>query len=247
MSDRPPKTAFTHSKLRLSAPLPTVKGKRAALSVDVWNNNPRLILATNDPKFDGDKSNNYGRYTAAIESFTYYAMMEALDDHIAKKEKDRTIIQIKTKAPGGDFKAPPVHSGDIIIGRDDEGLVYIVLVPKKDGWPAPKFIFGAPDQRFQTWLNGDGTPMEPAKLSTIYARAWAKLMRDLMGPTLNTHFTEPPKGGFGGGGGGYGGGNRGGGGGGYGGGSGGGGGGYGGGGTSGGAAAAGGEDDAFPF
>lgn len=199
MSDRPAKNLFSHSKLRLAAPNPNQpKGKWCNLLIDIWMNNPRLILQTNDPAM---QSRNYGRFTAPIETPTLLALVELIDAAIANKEPHKEFVEVYSKPKGADFSAPAVHICDIVVGRDTEGSVFIALAIKEDGWPNVKFVYAPPDARFVKLRHGSGTPFTKQEISELYAKAYTNLMRIGTINVLNTHHVEAQRPGQQGGGG----------------------------------------------
>lgn len=197
MSDqnrKPPKHALNSPKLRLSAPCPTAKGKYSSLSWDVYQNNPRVVVATNDPNLSNDREKNFGRITAALEAPTFYMFLELLKDTIANKEAAKQpVIQNFGNPRNAERGAPPKHMTDLGVGRDAEGQIYIYVASKEDGWPMIKFVFGPPDQRFHKLVRANGESLSKAEVSELYARAYVNLLTQVMGNVLDTHYIEPPK------------------------------------------------------
>lgn len=237
--NKPPKHGLNNPKIRLSAPCPTAKGKFSNLGFDMWQNNPRVVVATNDPSMM-NKEKQFGRITAAMEAPTFYLFLEYIKEAIESKEELKQNLQLFGNPKGGGGPGvEPVHLTDLWVGRDAEGCIFISVVKKEEGWPIIKFVFSAPDRRFVKARDQGGNEPSKARISQAYAKAYYELLKATMGALIISSYVEPPpfipgnKGGYGGGGGGYQ--QR----------SGGGGGGYGGGGNSGGGGAGG--DDDLPF
>lgn len=174
MSNEKQKTMLNNPKLRLSAPCPTAKGKYSNLSWDIWNSNPRIVVATNDPSLT-NPDNQYGRITAAMDAPTMMAFLEILKDVALSDKADKVKIENYGNQKGGDPKSP-VHLTDLWVGKDDSGLVFISVVNKADGWPVIKFVFGPTDSRYHKVFHGDGSEFTKAEISKAYAMGYAKML-----------------------------------------------------------------------
>lgn len=205
--------ALQNPKIRLSAPNPQSKGKYATLQVDIWNNNPRVIVNTNDPNF-ASADRQFGRITGAMEAPTYYAMLGFIDQAIAAEPGWKANVQLLSNPKGQNGPGvEPVPAADVWIGKDAEGVVFISVVNKLgEGWPVIKFPFGAPDRRFVKVYHANGNEYSKAELSVQYAKAFREAFGQLMAGVLVKTYEKPPPFIPGNKGGGY---NRGGGGGGY--------------------------------
>lgn len=206
--------ALDNRKLTMSAP--NNKGKFANLRWQLIKNNPRIVVFTNDPE---DQNNEYGKITAALDAPTFFMFLRLLESAINATGKFREKIDNSNFTfPGGKRSESPSVVSSLIVGRDEDGLIWIsVSAPRR---PQIKFPFMNPE--FHSLYHGDGSPYTPAEISKAYASAYIDMLRLMMANLLVSEWVppDPPKDqGNRGGGGGYG--NRGGGGGGYGGGGGG--------------------------
>lgn len=202
------KMVLDNEKLRLRAP--NAKGKMASLNWGLYSNNPRLTVYTNDP----DDTVDNGVIRAALDAPTFFAFLELLSEAINSREAFRKKIDnLNFTFPGGRRSETPSVVSSLIIGREDDGTIYIsVAAPRR---PVVKFPFTNPD--FHNFYHGDGTQYSKADISNVYARSYLRMLSTLMTVAMDTNYT-PPKpredngGGFKGksGGGGYGGGNKGG-------------------------------------
>lgn len=201
MSEKAKKHMLNNPKIRLQAPCPTAKGKFSTLAWDVWMNNPRFVVATNDPTMMV-KERGFGRIQAAMEPPTFMVFLELLDNCINATEAVKFKVANSGKDKAGGFD--PVPTSDLHVGRDAEGCIFVSVVSKEEGWPVIKFVFSAPDQRFHKLYHGNGTEFTKAEISVIYAKAYRKLLEVAMMNVLDTHYVEPPpfvpgnKGGYGG-------------------------------------------------
>jgi len=199
--------ALQNPKIRLSAPNPQSKGKYASLQIDIWNNNPRVVVNTNDPNF-ASADRQFGRITGAMETPTYYMMLGFLDQAIVAENGWKANIQVLANPKGSSGPGvEPVPSADIWIGKDAEGVVFISVVNKlSEGWPVIKFPFGPPDRRFVKVFHANGSEYTKAELSIQYAKAFREAFGELMAGVLVKTYVKPEPfipGNRGGGGGGY--------------------------------------------
>jgi hypothetical protein len=197
------KIALDNNKLSMRAP--NSKGKMAGLNWMLVKNNPRLVVYTNDP----EDTTDYGKITAALDAPTFFAFVQLLRQAIAAEGKFREKIDNSNFTfPGGKRSETPSVVSSLIVGRDEDGLIWIsVSAPRR---PQIKFHFINPD--FHNFLHNDGTPYTKAECSVLYAKSYATLLELVMAHLLVSEYVAPePKPDQGGNRGGYGG-NRGGGG-----------------------------------
>lgn len=195
MQDRQPpkKHALNNPKIRLSAPNPQCKGVYANLSWDIYQNNPRIVVDTKDPQFKNPE-NNYGRIQAAMDPVILSMFMENLAWAIELQTTDkRRISNYGNDRSGPRYEPgkpppPPVHLTDVWVGRDADMNVFISVVNQKENWPKIKFLFDVPDRRFVKFYKGDGTELNKGEVSTLAAKAYLRLLSNLMPAVLaNTY------------------------------------------------------------
>ncbi len=174
-----PKTAFNEYKLRLRGPMQEGGKRPPNLSVSVIRNQPRIDVFTEVPN---DKDN--GKITAAMDSLTFFALLEALEMVIDGEPDNQLKVPNMKGAPQNKFLASTT-----LVGKDKDGRVYISVVAKER--PMIKFVF-LPSDYHPNIQRRDGTPLDEAELSIIYARAWRRLMCELTPNVLDSHF-EPPE------------------------------------------------------
>lgn len=220
MSDNPKSgNLLSEFKLRLTAePLDGAierNGRRQEpqLTISVYDNQPRFTVYTN---VEGDKQN--GKIEGNMDSFTFYAVMQAIRDVVADPDSPGYAIENKGhffSKENGRSEKPGVKSRTVI-GRNERGEIFIGVIANN----RPKAQFFFRPSEYHTFINKDGTPTSPAKVSEVYAKSYARLMEQAVMQVLASEYIsydqikarkEANRGG-GGGGGGY---NRGGGQGGY--------------------------------
>jgi hypothetical protein len=190
MSQAPQKvsTALHNTKLRLSVPCPTAKGKYSTLSYDIWNNNPRIVVSTNDPALMSPAS-GYGKITAALDTTVFNVYLELLSKVIESKENTKYKIENFGNVKGGDPKVPQ-HLTDLYVGRDDDG-VFVSVISKQQGMPVIKFPFNISDPRYHIVKNATGEPVSKSEMSTIAARAYLRLLTQVMGHLTVSNWVKP--------------------------------------------------------
>lgn len=186
------KTALKNPKLSLAAPNPAAKGVYAKLSFDVYQNNPRIVIDTKDPGMM-NKESSFGRITAAMDAISFSMFLELLkgiiDSPVADKKK---FENFGNEYVNGQRSNEIVALTDVWVGKDTEGVVFVSVVSKKPGWPVIKFPFGLSDRRFTKIYHSDGTEYSKAEISVLAAKAYYKLLTELMPNVLDTHFYEAP-------------------------------------------------------
>ena len=198
-------------KLRLSAPNPNpaVKGKWATLRYDIYRSNPRIVVDCMDDSMR-NRDMDFGRITHTMDPLLFNMYLEQLqriaDGPSEHKEK---VVGLGHSYPNGQKSQEITPQTDMWVGKDKDGLVFVSIVNKKDGFPVIKFPFGPSDRRYVQFFHGDGNEFNKSELSILAAKGYVRLLTQVMNNLLLTHYEPPPppQGGYGG--------NRGGGGGGY--------------------------------
>lgn len=184
---RPPprkKVALDNNKLSMGAP--NSKGKRAGLLWQLVNNNPRIVVYTNDP----DDQIDYGKITAALDAPTFFAFLQMIENAVnapvGTEFKDKIENSNFTWGGGKRSETPTVVSS-LLVGKDPDGVIWIaVSAPRR---PQIKFPFMNPD--FHNFFHRDGSPYEKAEVSALIAQSYIKLLRLLMAQLLVTEYVEP--------------------------------------------------------
>ena len=176
------KIALDNQKLSMSAP--NSKGKRAGLLWQLINNNPRIVVYTNDP----DDQIDYGKITAALDAPTFFAFLNLIENAIkATGEFKEKIDNMNFTWPGGKRSETPSVVSSLIVGKDADGLIWIsVSAPRR---PQIKFPFINPE--FHNFFHRDGSPYEKGEVSAIMAKSYLDILRGLMAQLLVTEYVEP--------------------------------------------------------
>lgn len=168
-------------KLRLSAePLSGGKG-RPSLCATVVNNNPRIDVYTNKPD---DK--NRGQITAKMDAPTMYVLLELIKSLFDAPPK--TQYAIKNLRPGENKEK--IHDTTTVVGKDDQGRIYIAVLSADPERPKVNFLFGM--AHYHTLAAGNGVKLTEGEISVFAARAWCNLIKELMINVMTDNYTEPP-------------------------------------------------------
>lgn len=207
------KTVLDHPKLVLSAPNPAVRGKYAKAYFDVWDNNPRLVVATQDPGFM-TKEDNFGRITAPLSPQTFSILIEQIKqvaDHQGETKIAGDVMSSWQGRPNDSDPKAPKLAATYVVGKNAEGCVYLSVIHHDKRWPRIQFIFGPDDQRWINYRDHTGEKLNRGLLSVIAAKAWANNWYKVVMDYIAQNYVHPePRNPQGGNRGGYGGGNRGG-------------------------------------
>lgn len=178
-----PKTALNEFKLRLIGPMQAGAKRQPTLGVSVAKNQPRIDVYTNVPN---DKNN--GNIRAAMDSPTIYALMELIrtiaDGPVDTIEKINNLNH--TFFEGKRSEHPKIIS-QTHVGKDTDGVVWIAVTAKDRPMIQFKFL----PTTYHTWVHRDGSAWGEAELSVMYAKAYAKLMENLVANVLEAGYVEP--------------------------------------------------------
>ena len=192
-----PKNGLDNNKLNLTAL--NAKGKRASLQWQLVNNNPRIVVYTNDP----DDQIDYGKIAAKIDAPVFFAFMNMIEKAMASPSEFKDKIDNSNFSwVGGKRAETPTVESSLLVGKDADGVVWVaVSAPRR---PQIKFPFVNPE--FHNFFHKDGTAYSKSEVSVLMAKSYLDVLRLMMANLLVSAYVEPkPKegGNTGGGGGGY--------------------------------------------
>ncbi|BAW19540.1 hypothetical protein [Ralstonia phage RP31] len=179
-----PKTVLNHRALTLYAP--NGEGKFANMSFDIKKNDPIITVRTN---VANDANNDYGRIQANVpyDKFTMFLEMirhAALTDQPfrwAYEHRDKKFIGPGKMTDG------PVLIYRLVVGREENGVVYISVVMDKR--PNIKFSFLADTKTL--FKDGDGNEMPKHIESKFLALGKVKAIEDLMPLLMKEQYKHP--------------------------------------------------------
>lgn len=195
MAERPPipprkKIALDNRKLVLSAPCPTAQGKFSTLSWGLVNNNPRLVVYTNDPA-DATERNDNGRISANLDAPNFFAFLEMLREVLAAPGPLRLKMENKNYIfPGGKRSEKPVVVSELLVGKGDDGVVWICVAAYDK--ERPKIKFQLLPVEFHQLYHQTGEKFSPGEASKLYATGYIRMLEGMMVNLLCTEWVEPP-------------------------------------------------------
>lgn len=184
------KNALDHKKLNLSAPCPTAQGKKSSLIWGVYSNNPRITVYTGDPE-DNSERTGYGKIVANLDTPSFYAFIEMLEETAKSKVEFKQKIDNKGFTwIGGKRSELPVVLNSLVVGKDADGSVWISVIADD----RPKIRFYILPGELVSLYHGDGTQFTKGEASSLYALGYCQILRNLVSIVLvNEYIEEAPK------------------------------------------------------
>jgi hypothetical protein len=176
------KNGLDNNKLNMTAV--NTKGKRASLLWQLINNNPRIVVYTNDP----DDQVNYGKIAAKIDAPIFFAFMNLIEQAInAVGEFKGKIDNSNFSWNGGKRAETPTVESSLLAGKDADGVVWVaVSAPRR---PQIKFPFVNPE--FHSFVHKDGAPYSKGEVSILMAKSYLDVLRLMMAQLLVKEYVEP--------------------------------------------------------
>lgn len=166
--------------LNLSAK--TEGDKRANWTVRYAGNKVRLVIWTGIPN---DVEN--GKMSLVIEINQWYAFLSLLNHYIENVKEPNTASKmvIKTLGPKG-WKEGPIPRGDIYVGRNGEGVLFIALMQPN----RPKIPFLLENDAFYNFQTKDGQPLDKLTVSNIVARSYVRINEEIIAALSATEYVS---------------------------------------------------------
>lgn len=182
-----PKGPLDNDKITLYTPVPGQPGKKSRLIWGMFQNNPRVIVYTNN-EANSSKENDFGKITAALDAPVFFGLLELLESLTEKPNDTKFKIENKNYTWfGGRRSETPVLVSELWVGKDKEGAMWISVTAS--GRPKIVFYFEFSDYHF--FLHGDGTPMSKQEGSVVACRSYCKLLRGMYENLLVTSYVDP--------------------------------------------------------
>jgi hypothetical protein len=175
------KTLLDDRKLTLYAPNPN--NGRAALKWMMAGMNPRITVWSG---METDKDS--GKAEAKMDLKTFMAFLEILDDTI--KAPPTPGESIGTKIGMGFKKDDRITQiSDLHVGRDKDGVIFISVIAKNGNTPI-KFPFTT--EEYHGFRHHGGEAYSLAEVSVVMARAYLRILREVI-PLLSKELWKEPK------------------------------------------------------
>jgi uncharacterized membrane protein YgcG len=180
------KTGLSEYNLRLVAD--PINGARRGPNMGfvVVKNNPHIEVRTN---IENDK--DYGRIIAKLDSPTFYAIIEAINEAPTWPNDKKVMWSINAhRFVNRQRSKDPMLDAKVLVGKDKEGVVYMSVLSWDKERPLIKFPFRP--AALHSVAHGDGTPLTAAEISVLYCRSWVRMLNNLVAHLLITEYVEPP-------------------------------------------------------
>lgn len=179
MAEEKKYSIFDFSKLSLNA----TQGK-AQLKFNIYRNNPRIVIFTNDEK---DRQQNSAPMSANMDPYSFMSFLQMLQSLVsAPAETKYKIENLTLKGEGKDRTI--AHASDLMLGKDANGVIWISVL--MDG--RPKFKFEIGDYKYHKFMHGDGKEMSKAEVSQMAAKGMVTLLSNIFSTYLTTNYEHVP-------------------------------------------------------
>lgn len=147
-----PKTILNHRALTMYAP--NGEGKFANMSFDIRRNDVNIMVRSNIP---ADANNDYGRLQAPVPFDMFYVFLEMIKEAATANEPFRWAYEHRDRKFIGPGKMTdePVLIYRLVVGREENGVVYISVVLDK----RPNIKFSFLNNAKTTFKDSDGNEM----------------------------------------------------------------------------------------
>lgn len=186
-----PSNALKDSKLKLvgdaheKAVIKYDKPQPPTLAWGIKDNQPRAIVYTN---VEGDKQD--GKIEAAMDAFTFQAIMEAIRIYAdGGMVDDKPIVGITCSGflwTGNGKSEKPMVLSTVFVGRNRDGVV--VLSVQSSDKSRPKLSFKLHPTEWHGGVDQTGQPLSSQAISRLYAKGYANLVEGIVEQLLvNEH------------------------------------------------------------
>lgn len=127
---------------------------------------------------------NNGNIKAEIPMALMYSIRETINDMLALPGAQERIRGLYTDFLAGKKMDQPVKYASLIIGKEDDGRIYLALVARNR--PSIKFHI-APDDFFRE-VTKDGAEMNTTEYYAQYARGYMSMIFDVYGNLTQSEF-----------------------------------------------------------
>lgn len=171
-------TILDLGKLAMSAPKQPNGEYPPKLKVQLYNNNPQITI------FSGVSSApRSGIVGAGMNPTTFFMVLNLIEEMIARPATDKVqTFEIENHGGRGNEKA---HKSTTVIGKDENGIMFISVVDVDGSMPKVRFDFNVD---FYHKVNAAG--IDKAQLSCMCAKAWADTFRALVPVSMTVDYEK---------------------------------------------------------
>lgn len=159
--------------------------KRPNLTFKMRNNLPQIVVKTG---VGNDK--DHGRISASFPTIDdFEAVLIVLEEIIQGPNNVKEAVQIHAKKFIQGKMSDPMPDTNVLMGKDENGVVWIGVTSWEKERPVIKFPF-VPDDLMR-YKHGDGRAWEPGELSIVSAKAMLRRVRAMFPFSYVNEYTQP--------------------------------------------------------
>lgn len=148
--------------------------KRPNMRVGVYGNVPRITVKTNLPN-----DLNHGKIDFNMDLATFAVGMAYLQDLVDGKDvPQEQKFEYQDDFVAGKKLDKVITLATWVIGKASDGRIYMAVISSQQQRPRIRFFFGP--TRYHNIKNGDGSQVGVDKISSAYARGFARSSEQLV-------------------------------------------------------------------
>ena len=172
---RTPPNVIDIERVTLFTPAPGTEGERSSMNFCVYNGQPRITVWTRVPN-DTDK----GMINAAMNSLSMETLLGFMEKVIdgPNGSTERVGCEGNRYDPASKEKLPGRHHiSTVVVGKDQEGVVWMSVVSAEEGRPKIQFKLGTVDWHF--FQHKDGSRYTEAEMSCVVGKSMVRILREV--------------------------------------------------------------------
>lgn len=163
---KPKRKNLNLSRLGLSAT--SENGKNVSLTWGVMDENPRLIVKTDE---EPTPENSFGRITAALDTIQAGVVFATIRDALGWEPGKKVKIPCRSTYVDRQRFDKPTEVNNVAIGKDNESRIWITVL--QEGRPQHRFYFEP--SNWWDYVLADGTKPDRGMLSAIVVRGYLEI------------------------------------------------------------------------
>lgn len=153
--------------------------KQLRLTVGCTNGYPNVNMET-DEEGEPTKENGFLRLSARLNATNFYIFLSLIQEATKKEPGWKTGIECFHTYKNGVYSETPVKVCDLVVGTDNQGLVYITIL--EGGRTSSKFIFGPTE--YHNYKDSEGNNISQKAINHLCANESANGLRSTMAAAI---------------------------------------------------------------
>lgn len=153
--------------------------KQLRLTWECTNGYPNVNVEA-DEEGEATKENGYLRLSARLNGTNFYGYLRLLEMALTKEPGWKRAVNCYHTYKDGVQHPEPVHVNDLVVGVDNQGLVYTTIL--QAGRTSSKYVFGPTD--FHNWIKEDGSPWSQKEINQLCVQGTIDGLRSAMGAAI---------------------------------------------------------------